>query len=175
MVASELAERASGSGAFLRSRITIGYCITWTGKVFHEHGIAFWLGRQPFGPQARLRRDRPNEYYGCAAWRRYRDYCRAADLGTSGYHHWIEQYGATRRFLSELGRREAILVRRNSERASGAIVPTFECASAASWQRVQAPDVRFSPLKPLVEGDSISADPYVSLSSRRADGCDVLA
>lgn len=80
----------------------ISYCITWIGKVLHEEEIGFWPGQQHCGPQARLRRNRPDEYCGCGEERRYRDCCMAADLATPGYQHWADQYNANRRYLSEL-------------------------------------------------------------------------
>jgi hypothetical protein len=80
----------------------IGYCITWIGKVLHEHEFGFWPGPQHFGPLTRARRDRPNEYCGCGSDRRYRDCCRDTDFAKSVFERWAEQYQARTAYLTEL-------------------------------------------------------------------------
>jgi len=80
----------------------VSYCISWIGKVLHEREVGFWPGPQHCGPQARVRRNRPDEYCGCGLKRRYRDCCMRSDDAMTPHKRWADEYSATARYLAEL-------------------------------------------------------------------------
>jgi hypothetical protein len=61
----------------------VSMCVSWLGKMLHERELGRYPGPQHYPEYVRVSRDRPDEFCGCGAMRRYTDCHRDGDLAIS--------------------------------------------------------------------------------------------
>lgn len=57
----------------------IGMCVTWFARLLHERALGVYPGRQHYPEWSRIERDRPGEFCGCGAGKRYAECHRRSD------------------------------------------------------------------------------------------------
>jgi hypothetical protein len=82
----------------------VAFCALWAAKSLHERLLGFYPGRQHYPAAVRVQRNRPNEFCGCGAPRRYRDCCRNRDLAMRPYELWRDAQSGRMRYLRDLAR-----------------------------------------------------------------------
>jgi hypothetical protein len=80
----------------------VAFCILWIAKSLHEREFGFYPGLQHYGPLARVRRNRPQEYCGCGKPQRYGVCCRDPDIAMSQYARWFDAWLARTVYLTDL-------------------------------------------------------------------------
>ena len=81
----------------------VNFCVCWIAKTLHDQLIGFYPGLQHLPEYLRRRRNRPGEFCGCSAPRRYRDCHRDADLRLDEGDLCEQRRETNRRYFAQLG------------------------------------------------------------------------